>query len=243
MQNKKLLHFDCINSTNTYSIEHFDDLEDKTVVSADKQTAGRGRFDRKWISESEENIYVSFVLKPENKNHLTNLTQYLCVVCAKILENYNVQPEIKWPNDVLVNGKKICGILCETKLKQNKIQGVVLGIGINLNMPDELIKTIDRPATSLNLETKQKIDKQKFFNTLVEMFFENYEDAAEKGFSSFKEDYLKRIHFLGKKIFIQQRDNAQKLPFLAKTIDNNGNLIVLDDKKEEKTVYSGDLIL
>ena len=186
MQNKKLLHFDCINSTNTYSIEHFDDLEDKTVVSADKQTAGRGRFDRKWISESEENIYVSFVLKPENKNHLTNLTQYLCVVCAKILENYNVQPEIKWPNDVLVNGKKICGILCETKLKQNKIQGVVLGIGINLNMPEELIKTIDRPATSLNLETKQKIDKQKFFNTLVEMFFENYEDAAEKGFSSFK---------------------------------------------------------
>lgn len=128
-------------------------------------------------------------------------------------------------------------------MKQNKIQGVVLGIGINLNMPEELIKTIDRPATSLNLETKQKIDKQKFFNTLVEMFFENYEDAAEKGFSSFKEDYLKRIHFLGKKIFIQQRDNAQKLPFLAKTIDNNGNLIVLDDKKEEKTVYSGDLIL
>lgn len=242
----KLLRFETIDSTNTYALKNFDELEDLTAVAADEQTAGRGRFDRMWVSDNCQNIYLSFVLKPEKKEYIANLTQYLSVVTAKIIETYNVKPQIKWPNDVLLNNKKICGILCESSLKNNKIQGVVLGIGINLNMPDETIEAIEkmgRPATSLNLELGKKVDKEEFLQKLLNEFYQNYDKAVEHGFEFIKEDYKSRIEFLNKTVYLQLRDGAPKEAVVAKDIDNNGNLIVLDSKGETKTVLSGDIIL
>ena len=238
-----IIEFETIDSTNTYGLKHFDELEDKTVITALEQTKGRGRFDRVWVSGRFENIYMSFILKPSKLTRIANLTQYLCAAAAKVIETYGVSTQIKYPNDVLVDGKKICGILCESKLKDNAIQGVVLGIGVNLNTPQEVIDSIDRPATSLNLATGKHIDRYLFLNKLVEEFFSNYEKAIHEGFSAFEEDYLKRTEFLGKKIFIQQRDNSQKDECTALRLDKNGNLIVKTLSGKEKTILSGDLIL
>jgi len=242
MQNK-IIHFKTIDSTNTYGLANFETLEDKTIIIADEQTKGRGRFNRVWVSDNYENIYLSFILKPEKKDYITNLTQYLSVITAKTIESYGVEAHIKYPNDVLVNGKKICGILSEGALKKNILQGIVLGIGINLNMPKEVIETIDRPATSLNLITNKTIDKQDFLNKLLNKFFENYEKSISKGFLYFKEDYLNRTHFLGKTVWIQQRDGAPKEEVIALKIDDNGNLIVKTLQNTEKIVYSGDVLL
>ena len=238
----EILKFKSIDSTNTYSKTNFDCLKDKTAVIADEQTNGRGRFERVWVSKNCENIYLSLVLKPQNIRYIANLTQYMSVVTADILQTYNVQPQIKWPNDVLVNNKKICGILSESVIKNNQISGIVLGIGINLNMDAKTINSIDRPATSLNLETGQKIDKEVFLQNLLEAFWKNYDNAVQYGFEYFKKDYLKYVDFLGKTIFIQQRDNDKKKQYIAKNIDNQGNLIVLDPINNEKIIYSGDLI-
>ena len=242
MQNK-IIHFETIDSTNTYCLLNFKNLEDKTVVIADEQTSGRGRFDRVWVSENCDNIYLTFVLKPEIKSFVTNLTQYLSVVVAEVIESYGVEAHIKYPNDVLVNGKKICGILCEASLQKNILQGVVLGVGINLNMPENIIKSIDRPATSLNLEIGNSVDKQEFLNKLLNEFYENYEKVAENGFSCFKNDYMKRIHFIGKTIWVQQRDGFAKDKVQAQRIDSNGNLVVKTQENIEKIVYSGDILL
>ena len=242
MQNKTI-HFKTIDSTNTYGLKHFESLEDKTVVIADEQTKGRGRFDRVWVSKNYDNIYLSFILKPEKKDYITNLTQYLSVATAKTIESYGVNAHIKYPNDVLVNGKKICGILCEGSLKKNILQGIVLGIGINLNMPKEIIDAIDRPAISLNSILNSKIDKQVFLNKLLDEFFKNYQKAIDEGFSFFKEDYLNRTHFLGKTVWIQQRDGAPKEEVIALRIDDNGNLIVKTSENIEKIIYSGDVLL
>ena len=239
----QIKEFQTINSTNTYALEHFDELDDLCVISAHSQTQGRGRFDRKWISKDYENIYITFVLKPQNTKYITNLTQYLSVVTANVLENYKVTPQIKWPNDVLINQKKICGILCESKLKENKIQGVVLGIGINLNQKQETIDTIERPATSLNLEIGKSVNKQEFLNNLISEFEKNYEKVLKNGFLSFKEDYLKRAIFLNKQIFIQQRDGDKKEEYTVINLDKNGNLIVLTKDNTTKTILSGDMIL
>lgn len=239
----KIKSFETISSTNTYALEHFDELSDFCAIIAEQQTQGRGRFDRRWVSEGKKNIYLSFVLKPENQNHLVNLTQYLCVVIAKTIEKFNLSPQIKWPNDVLINGKKICGILCELKMKHNKIQGVVLGVGVNLNMEKSLIETIDRPATALNLEIGKDVDKQEFLDQLIIEFEKGYLNVLENGFFAFREDYLKRINFLGKEIYIQQSDGVQKEKFVAQKIDDNGYLIVLTEDNKEKTILSGDLIL
>lgn len=237
-----ILKFDCIDSTNTYGVTHFDELHDKTAISASQQTKGKGRFNRVWISTKSENVYLSLILKPEKKDYLPNLTQYLSVVTAKILETYGVTPEIKWPNDVLVNRKKICGILSEGVLEKNKLKGIVLGIGINLNMDRSTIDSIDRPATSLNLETNAGIDKDLFLHKLIEEFFKDYENVITHGFEYFKQDYLKYVKFLNKEIFIQQRDGSEKIQYTAKNIDDNGNLIVVDKTNKEKIIFSGDLI-
>ena len=127
-------------------------------------------------------------------------------------------------------------------LKNNKPSGVVLGIGINLNYDPETINKIDRPATSLNIETGKNINKEEFLQKLLNTFFENYENVIQKGFETFKEDYLKYTDFLGKTVYIQQRDNDKKEQYIAKKIDNNGNLIVIDSQNKEKIIYSGDLI-
>ena len=239
----KLIHFKKIDSTNTYGLKKFDELTDGTVIIADEQTAGRGRFDRVWVSENYENIYLSFILKPDKKNYLVNITQYLSVVVAKVIESYEVNCCIKYPNDVLVYDKKICGILCESSLKKNVLQGIVLGVGINLNMPKDIVENIDRPATSLNLITNTKIDKQVFLNKLLDEFFKNYQKVVDEGFSFFKEDYLNRTHFLGKTVWIQQRDGAIKEEVTALKIDDNGNLVVKTIENVEKIIYSGDVLL
>ena len=231
-----------INSTNSYALDNFDELDDFTIISADEQTHGRGRFERKWVAGSGENIYISFVLKPENKIYISNLTQYLAVVLTKVLADYGLFATIKWPNDVLVGGKKISGILCESKLIHNQIVGVVLGIGVNLNMSSAEISLIDKPATSLNLEIGGNIDKQKFLFSLLDEFKKNYQNVIDFGFSYFKEEYCERIEFLGKDIFIQQRDGVSREKYKAKTIDTNGSLIVLDENGLERKIFSGDLM-
>ena len=133
-----------VNSTNLYAKENLDSLEDKTVIIAKTQTCGRGRFDRKWIDLGEGNLFMTIVLKPSNSfdEVYSNLTQYLSVTLALVLEEYGLSPKIKWPNDVMVNGGKISGILSETVMQGNKFKGLVLGIGVNLNADKNDLKQI-----------------------------------------------------------------------------------------------------
>ena len=233
---------DLIPSTNSYIKENV--LPCGSVVIAKRQTNGRGRRGNSWVSDVEGNIYMSVVYKPDvspDKIPLMSIAAGLAV--KNTLEFFGISCGLKWPNDVVVGGKKICGILCEGSLKKNILQGIVLGIGINLNMPKEIIDAIDRPAISLNSILNSKIDKQVFLNKLLDEFFKNYQKAIDEGFSFFKEDYLNRTHFLGKTVWIQQRDGAPKEEVIALRIDDNGNLIVKTSENIEKIIYSGDVLL
>ena len=153
-----------IDSTNKYAKENIKNLSDMTVVYTYNQTNGRGRLNRKWNNTGYDNIYASIVLKPssEMKEVYSNLTQYLCVVLAKTFEEYNVVPKIKWPNDIQINGKKISGILAEGVIEAGRLEGLVLGFGVNLNTKIENLSIINQPATSLDVETGEFIDKKIF---------------------------------------------------------------------------------
>ena len=133
-----------VHSTNSYALEYLQSFEDGTVLYTTHQTSGRGRYNRKWIYDETENLYMSFVLKPSNNNFpYTNLTQYLSVIVCKVLEeNFDIIPCIKWPNDILINGAKISGILAETGMSSGKIDGIVLGLGLNVNLKQETIEKI-----------------------------------------------------------------------------------------------------
>ena len=223
-----------IDSTNLYAKRNLSNLPDKTVVSADCQTNGRGRFNRTWVDLGKDNIFATIVLKPSENFSLVypNLTQYLSVTICKTLEEYGVAPSIKWPNDVLIDGKKIVGILSETVMQGAKFKGIVLGFGINLNASKENLSQIhDKEATALNIETSvMHVDKEEFLDKLLNRFFDKYDEFLEKGFAYIKDDYISRACFLNKNISIQIF-NEKKSGF-AKRVNNSGELVIENDNKE-----------
>ncbi|MDD3436509.1 MAG: biotin--[acetyl-CoA-carboxylase] ligase [Candidatus Gastranaerophilales bacterium] len=171
-----IIKFKKLNSTNKYAKENLEKLADRTIISAEIQTNGYGRFERPWIDLGGENIYMTFVLKPSKKfsqEHIC-LTILLADCLCEKLEEMGLKPEIKPPNDVLINGKKISGILAESITKGEKLKGIVLGIGINLNASPDNFDKIDKPVTSLNIELGKKINKEKFMQELIEIFFDDY---------------------------------------------------------------------
>lgn len=157
-----------IDSTNTYAKQHVDEFPKHqiTCISADEQTAGRGRFQNSWISPPGFNLYVTFYFQlPHTTPHITCLAQLLAVSFARILQEEGVHPQIKWPNDVLLNHKKIAGILCETTFQETAID-LFLGIGVNVNMQLADLAKIGAPATSLQVETGKSWDRKYLLQKL-----------------------------------------------------------------------------
>ena len=292
-----IISFEKINSTNTYAKSNIDTLIDRTIISADVQTHGYGRFDRKWVDLGVENIYMSFILKPSDtlcETH-ANLTQYLSVCLCEEIENivvtphpspppqvgrenccnsspfknvkgsellastptppegegwgggYSIQPQIKWPNDVLLNGKKVCGILAESIIKGGKLKGIVLGIGVNLNASIDNLNEIDRPATSLNIELGKNINKKEFMQNLIDRFFANYDEFLQKGFVMIKDDYEARSMLCVEK----GKKNKENIKIAVFNIikegkfngfDNNGNLLLLNKDGKLENINMGEIV-
>ena len=233
----ELIFKEQLNSTNLYAKERMGELADMSFVYCNCQTNGKGRLNRTWISQNPNNLYLTIVLKPQDDNFpYINLTQYLCVIVSKILEEYGVEPQIKWPNDILINGKKIAGILAQTSTMGNRIKGVALGIGINLNSTKEEMISIDKPATSLNLEINKEINRDEFLNKLALAFEKDYEAFSKQGFSFIEHDYLKKACFINKEITVNTM--TKSLCGVVKTLTQDGALILCDNKDNKDIVIT-----
>lgn len=236
------IEFEELDSTNLYAKKNLGNLLDKTIITAKHQTGGRGRLQRAWLDLGGENLYMTIVLKPSDQyvGVYPNLTQYLSLTLCKLLETFNLTPQIKWPNDVLINGKKIAGILSESVIQGTDFKGLVLGIGVNLNVKKENVKLVtDKEVTSLNLELGESIDTKDFKEKLCDMFFANYEEFLSKGFEYIKTDYIKRIYFLDTEISVQSFNNITT--GIAKEINQNGEL-VLEKDNEQFVLNIGDIL-
>ncbi len=153
------IQLESIPSTNTWAKEHALTFNPShlTCITAEEQTGGRGRRDKKWLSPKGMNLYSTFYFViPNSSSYLANLGQAMVLACAELLLEMEVPVEIKWPNDLLAQKKKIGGVLTETIPLQSEI-GVILGLGLNVNMSQELLMTIDQPATSLQLFLKRPL--------------------------------------------------------------------------------------
>lgn len=231
-----------VKSTNLYAKEHLSELHDKTVVHALSQTEGRGRLQRKWVDLGDGNLFMSFVLKPSESfdEIYSNLTQYLSVKLCKILEAYGLEPQIKWPNDVLINGKKIAGILSETVMQGSYFKGLVLGIGVNLNASEDSVKEItDKEVTALNLEIGNAVDCESFRTALCEEFFNNYDEFLEKGFEFIKSDYINKACFLDKEVCVKVFDTEKR--GIAKSVTDKGELVLFNNN-ENFVLTIGDIL-
>ena len=238
----ELLFLNEVDSTNKYAKEHINELTNKTLIYTDVQTAGRGRLNRKWNYNSGSNIYASIVLKPSMnmKEVYSNLTQYLSLVLSEVFEGYGINPKIKWPNDVRINGKKISGILAESVIEKGELKGVILGFGVNLNCSLEDLNKIDQPATSLNIETGLEINREVFLKKVIDKFCLRYNKFIEEGFLLIRDDYIRRAEFLDRTITVRVFD--KDIIGVAKDITENGALKIVDKNNKEHVLLIGDIL-
>lgn len=237
----KRYHFETIDSTNKKARElAIAGAEHGTLVTADTQQAGIGRRGRSWSSEKGTGIYMSMLLRPRmetDKASMLTLVAALAVEKA-IAETLHCQPMIKWPNDIVLNQKKICGILTEMSLKGTEIDYVVIGIGINANnknFPEEIVQT----ASSLFLELNQEIDIELLISEVWKHFTVYYEQFLEVGdLTLLKKEYEKAL--INKEEKVKVLDPLGEYIGIAMGITNTGELIV-DTEGEIRYVSSGEV--
>lgn len=236
-------HFDTIDSTNTWAKlnAHSFSLDALTLVTADTQTSGRGRFNRRWESPSGQNIYASFCFFLEkSRQDIGNIPQVLALSAVHVLEKYRFKPTLKWPNDILLTGKKVAGILTETTPVSNMLC-IVLGIGLNVNMPPTLLEQIDRPATSLFAESGDLFNPLDVLKALQTRFVMDLEHMIKEGFSPFLQDYRHYAH-QNKTTTIRFNDNKTVWEGVIHAINNDGSLSMRLTNGEIRTFLTGEIL-
>lgn len=239
----KRIHFKSIDSTNTWAKKNTSEWIENgfTVVTAKEQTAGRGRFNRVWVSPPYENIYASFCFWIDaERTDIGHIPQLLALSFAQVLPKEKFAPQIKWPNDILLSKKKVGGILCETILENNK-RGVVCGIGVNVNMPCEILEQIDRPATSLLQESGEKENVMEILMNLQRKFFDNLQVFLKEGFAPFFADYQQLLyHKHGDRVSFHNNQAVVEGYFDSVHSDGSVSLLLLEGQRE--TFFSGEFL-
>lgn len=229
--------YDSIDSTNARAKE----LGGKgashgTLVVADSQSAGRGRLGREWISPKGVNIYMSLLLRPRVEvNKVSMLTLVMAVAVAKAMES--VAPQIKWPNDILVGGKKVCGILTEMQLEQDGQYFVVIGVGINVKTQD-FPEEIKEKATSLE-EAGLNISREELLGKVLAYFEEAYEVFEKEEDLSGLQNYYEE-HLVNKDAKVKVLDPKGEWEGIARGITAMGELLVEREAQLLK-VYAGEV--
>jgi BirA family biotin operon repressor/biotin-[acetyl-CoA-carboxylase] ligase len=213
MSRYRIIGFAELESTNLYARTQLRELAHGDVIQAAVQTAGYGRLRRHWLSHVAGNLCISLVLKPRHAAPaalpLANISQLLALAVCRVLGTHGVQATLKWPNDVLVGGRKIAGLLAETVMQgADDFVGMVLGLGVNLNLPVEMLALVGQPATSLAAATGVTVDVAAFRDAVLQDFFSCYDDFLLVGFSMIRSDYLARCAFIGTDVEIRMGDTS-----------------------------------
>jgi BirA family biotin operon repressor/biotin-[acetyl-CoA-carboxylase] ligase len=215
-----------------------------TLVIAEEQTAGRGRMGRKWHSPRGKGIWMSLVLTPKIPLFYTpQLTLLTAVaVCRSIHKLCRVDIGIKWPNDLLIGGKKVCGILLEISGEDERLKYVIAGIGISVNLklqdyPEELLNV----ATSLAIESGSEVNRAAVIHAFLQEFEDLYELYHEQGFAPIR--LLWEAHSVSLHRPIRVQTPKGPIEGFAESIDETGALTVTTVSGERHRVFSGDVEL
>jgi BirA family biotin operon repressor/biotin-[acetyl-CoA-carboxylase] ligase len=237
---RNFIYCEEVDSTNSVLLTSKEFEKHGTVLLAEQQSKGRGRKERTWTSNSFQNLTFSILLLKkfkENRINIVNLATSLAV--AQSIENlYQLKVTLKWPNDILVNGRKAAGILLESTSKGNKIEKVIIGVGINANQTNFSGKFNITP-TSIRNEFREQISREKLLSEILNNFEEILESShynPEKILS----DWKSRCKMLGEKIKIEE-DGKTKIG-IFEDVDENGFLVLKTGDKQEK-IHFGDVSL
>jgi len=214
-----------------------------TVIVAETQTSGRGRLKRKWISPTG-GMWLSIILRPKVKlRHAPKLTLMASVAVAKTINNlFPLKAETKWPNDVLINSKKVCGILTEAKTKDERLEFVIVGIGINANFNVNVLpRNLRDSSTTLKEELKKEIEREALLRQLLEETEFYYGMFTQEKFDAILEEWRELAGFLDSHVEIVS--DKERIEGWATDIDKDGALIVKLKDQTVRRVTSGDVTI
>ena len=239
---RNLFHFDSIDSTNIKAKELAkDNCPHGTIVVAEEQISGNGRFKRLWNSPLG-GLWFTLVLRPNiPTSESPKITQIAAASIYKTFKNFNIDSKIKWPNDIHLNDKKLCGILGEMNCDMDSINYLVIGIGMNINLHiKSLDEEVQKTATSLKCEFNKNFDR----NEILAEFLNNFEIEYDKFSTSLDLNDTIRIcrensNIWGKKARLITYNNEELVTCIS--LSDEGDLIVKDSLGKEKTVLSGEI--
>ena len=215
-----------------------------TVVIAEEQTDGRGRLDRSWNSTANKGIWMSVIIRPAiSPQFAAQFTLVSAVAITQAIQEVtNLTPEIKWPNDILINGKKVTGILTELQADMDIVHSIIIGIGVNVNQElSAFEESIQKTATSLKIENGEEIDRSLLVAKIL-YYLEKYGELyVENGFKPIKILWESHNCTIGKRI--RATTLQETLEGVALGITNDGVLEIKLDSGEIRGVYSADIHL
>ena len=237
---------DKLSSTNTVLMDWLksgDKIPPGFVLAALEQTAGHGRYNRHWISKAGRDLTFSFVLSTSNVlEELASLTQAVALGTAAALDTFGFLTQTKWPNDLLVRGRKIGGILSEqSNVQSNDGNTIVVGVGINVNMQDMEPITLIKTATSIRIETGRKYAIKDVLNTILEMLPQWIDRWEEGGFPAIREDWIARCVSVGESVTVGEGTERQS--GILAGFGDKGQLLLRVNEGGVREVWAGDVEL
>lgn len=237
---RNFIYTEEIDSTNSELLNNKQEYKKTgTVLLAEKQTRGKGRRDRTWLSAKDQNLTFSILLNDEANTKIIpghiNLAASLSVA-ASIENLYQLRTELKWPNDVMLNKKKVSGILIETSIRKEKVERIVVGFGLNVN---QIVfqGEFNYPPTSIKLEAKSNIERENLLAEILNLF-EEHLSALQSDPKIVLDDWRSRCKMIGDKITIVDGDKTKAGIFYD--IDDNGFLLLKKNNNIEQ-IHFGDV--
>ena len=231
MQNIDHAHFDEIYSTHLYARANINQLKPNrwSLCTANSQVAGIGTKNSKWVSPRDLNIYASysFLTAKENAEKTYCIPQLACLQIVRILESCGIDSKIKWVNDVLVNGRKISGVLCESIAGvRGEDIAVIVSIGLNVNASLLDLSGLEGIATSMKMESNKQYDLQQLIMQLSSSLLESVNHLFASGFSQFRPEISQKLERFDSRVVTLRSLSGSSMRGVIKDIGDSGELIV-----------------
>ncbi|MGO9585613.1 MAG: biotin--[acetyl-CoA-carboxylase] ligase [Limisphaerales bacterium] len=221
-----------------------DGVKEGAVVFAESQTKGRGRLGRKWISPERKGLWFSVLLRPALRpQEATQLTVASATALRRAIQSETgLHPEIKWPNDILIGGKKVAGILTELNAELDRVRHIILGIGVDVNLnPSEFPAELRKVATSLKIESGKTISRPELATAILRELDNDYARICGGGFAAVADEWEAHCQTIGRNVTIQTGE--RRIRGCAESLDDDGALLLRTEHGHLERVTGGDVTL
>lgn len=239
-----IIYFEKLDSTNSYSKKHYNELKDNALVLTSFQTDGTGRFGRTWKTTKNDNLTFSLIkhycLRVDEFHLMNFYTSYILYLTLQQISAGYDKPEffLKWPNDLLINRKKTAGILLDVKDMNSEIKKFIIGIGLNVNQ-SEFPEDINFKATSMKNELRRDFIIEEILIDFIRLFYENLNMLCDSNLVMSL--WKAKSHIAGSKVKFKKLPDGNESEVIIDEIDNDGGLVVKDDTGKKSKYYSGEI--